>query len=99
LGLVDDQDVEALLVAVAGDEGGVLGEDLVEGLLLVLLDGGVDDGLPLGALSAVLSWGCLGEEPSRRGMPGATRLNTSARYLRSQRLNVESIDFSSREMS
>ena len=50
MGLVDDQDVEALVVAVAGDEGGVLGEDLVEGLLLVLLDGGVDGGLPLGAL-------------------------------------------------
>ena len=39
-----------MVVAVVGDEGGVLGEDLVEGLLFVLLDGGVDGGLPLGAL-------------------------------------------------
>ncbi|MBW2381223.1 MAG: hypothetical protein JRG70_17035, partial [Deltaproteobacteria bacterium] len=35
------------------DEGGVLGEDLVEGGLLVALDGGGDDGLPVGALDEV----------------------------------------------
>jgi hypothetical protein len=36
-----------------GDEGGVLGEDLVEGGLLVALDGVGDDGLPVGALDEV----------------------------------------------
>ena len=50
---VDDEGVEAGVGAVAGDEGGVLGEDLVEGGLLVALDGGGDDGLPVGALDEV----------------------------------------------
>jgi hypothetical protein len=53
LGFVDDEGVKASVGAVAGDEGGVLGEDLVEGGLRVALDGGGDHRLPVGALDEV----------------------------------------------